>query len=81
MTWRALYSLDPWGERRDDLRSSHIVAAIANLFRPKGHQGYNADDFPILESIHPVEAKPKRSQMGPKSFMHFLNSLSSGTNG
>ena len=56
--WIAYFSLEPWGEMRDDLRSGIIASTIANVHRDsrKHPQPYTARDFMAFverESLDP----------------------------
>ena len=44
MEWRALYEVEPWGERRADLRAGIIASTTYNMHRGRG-PALKADDF------------------------------------
>ena len=43
--WAVIYSIDPWGETRADLRAGIIASTTANVHRGKGKKAYAADEF------------------------------------
>ncbi len=43
--WLAYDEVEPFGERRADLRSGIIAATVANVSRPKGRRVYKPKDF------------------------------------
>jgi len=57
----AYYSLEPWGERRADLRSGIVASTIANVNRPKGGKAYKPQDF--MPRLNRREKKQTIGQM------------------
>jgi len=59
--WMAFYRLEPFGERRADLRMAILAALIANVNRdPKKHrEPFTVDDF--MPKFEPI-AEPQQSQ-------------------
>lgn len=58
--WAALWTIDPWGETRADLRSGMISAVIANVNRdPKRRaQPFSAADFmPYVKAEERADAE------------------------
>ncbi len=43
--WMVFYQLEPFGERRADLRAAMVQATVANRHRNKGEKVYKAADF------------------------------------
>lgn len=45
--WAALYSIDPWGEQRGDLRAAIVASLIANVNRDtkRRPEPFRPDDF------------------------------------
>jgi len=43
--WMAFYSLEPFGEERDDLRAGSIASPLLNVWIPKGKRQSKASDW------------------------------------
>ena len=43
--WAAYYSVEPFGEERDDLRAGIVASVIANVNRGKSSKAYSPQDF------------------------------------
>lgn len=43
--WMVFAKLEPFGERRADLRSAIVAATVANANRSKDQQAYKIEDF------------------------------------
>lgn len=43
--WMAYYNIEPFGERRADLRAGIVAAAVRNGLRGKGTRAFRATDF------------------------------------
>lgn len=43
--WAAYYSIEPFGEERDDLRAGIVASVIANVNRGKSSKVYEPQDF------------------------------------
>lgn len=43
--WMIFYKMEPFGERRADLRAGIVAATIANANRSKGQSVFKAEDF------------------------------------
>jgi len=61
--WEALYTIDPWGEERADLRMGIMASLTDACHRAKGNPLKPADYMPFVE----VEAKPQQSQEDMKA--------------
>ena len=51
--WRLLEDIDPWGERREDVRAALICAVIANVNRGKDQKPYPIGDFLLDKMLFP----------------------------
>ena len=58
--WQAYYTLEPWGEERDDLRAGIIASVVANVHRSKGGKTWKPSDF-VLE-FQPREREPQTEE-------------------
>lgn len=60
--WIAEYKRNPWGEQREDIRFSALMALLANLWRdPKRHpKPYSWEDFKFEFGYIP-DNEPERS--------------------
>ena len=45
MEWAEFYELDPWGDKRADLRESILCSLVANALRKKGSKRLAPKDF------------------------------------
>lgn len=45
--WLAYYDIEPFGEKRADLRSAIIASTMANAWRNKGTRRFKLNDFMI----------------------------------
>lgn len=61
--WIAYYSIEPFGERMDDLRAGVVSATIANVNRGKDTQPYKPLDFVPWAQEPEVKAKPSAEAM------------------
>ncbi len=52
----AFYTLDPWGGKRDDLRSGILASVIANSNRGKNTKAFTPQDF-VPDFDKPVNRK------------------------
>lgn len=43
--WMAYYSIEPFGERREDMRAAQICAILANIHRGEDTPPFSVDDF------------------------------------
>lgn len=43
--WQRYYRIEPWGERRADLRAGIVAAAVRNAMRGRGSRAFRAQDF------------------------------------
>lgn len=43
--WQIFYTLEPWGEWRNDLRAGMMVAPIINMFSSKGSKKAKPNDW------------------------------------
>lgn len=43
--WMIFYQLEPWGEKRADLRAGIVAATVANVHRGKKDKALKAEDF------------------------------------
>lgn len=43
--WQRYYRIEPWGERRADLRAGIVAAAMRNSMRGRGSRAFRAQDF------------------------------------
>lgn len=43
--WKAYYSLEPFGDRIDDIRMGTVASVVANVNRGKDTQPYKPNDF------------------------------------
>jgi hypothetical protein len=61
VTWRVLESIDPFGQKRDDIHYARLMALIANVMGSKktNSKAWTADDF-ILD-FTPEEQDPVES--------------------
>jgi hypothetical protein len=51
--WQAYWNINPWGERRADLRSGIVAATVANCLRGKNQKAHKVDEFmPDFEQQH-----------------------------
>jgi len=60
--WLAYSKVEPFGERRRDIRSGIISAVVANVNRKKGKKAFQANDF-----------LPKFKRQKPQSWQEQLN--------
>ncbi len=63
MLWTAYESLEPFGERRADLRNGILAATMANLLgdRRRRPQGWSAGDFmPVFDLVKKAQTLGKR---------------------
>lgn len=59
LEWRALERIEPFGERRADLRAAMIACVTANAWRAKGVKAFEVDDFMLkFEEKEPRVASP-----------------------
>ena len=63
--WRAYYNVYPFGSMRGDIQAGIVASTIANVNRPKNHQGYTAADFMLFKSKPP----PDQIEMKISKFM------------
>ena len=62
--WRAYYSLESWGEPKEDIRTGIIASTIANVNRGKNTKAFSHEDFILkskLELEHEARQKKKQS--------------------
>lgn len=65
-TWKAFFTSNPWGERRDDLRAGTIAALIANVNRDskKAPKPFTPEDFfPLLSKSKATRRGSRRPMM------------------
>ena len=70
LRWQAYERVEPWGERRQDVRHGRLLAALANVHRvpaPGGRPAWTGEDFyPYRGAEAPGEAvsasKPRGDQ-------------------
>ncbi len=43
--WMAYSRLEPWGEKRDDLRMGIVASTVANVNRGRNQKPYRPQDF------------------------------------
>jgi hypothetical protein len=43
--WLAYYTIEPFGEERDDVRAGIVASTIANTQRRKGKKAFKPSDF------------------------------------
>jgi hypothetical protein len=58
--WQMEYTLEPWGERRDDLRAGLMVAPILNMFIPEGKSKAKASDWLMDFTKEPEPPKTEK---------------------
>jgi hypothetical protein len=47
--WMAYYQMEPFGERRADVRSAIVAAILANANREKDQKPYKVKDFVLFK--------------------------------
>jgi len=65
--WKAYFNISPFGDIRADAHQGHISATIANVNRPKGHQGYSAADFMLFNK------KPRKADLIEAKINKFMS--------
>lgn len=77
--WVAYYSLEPFGERHDDIRMGTLAALNANLNRSPGGRVYLPEDFMpwVRKPVAVVEDKPTGNSEAARIFGIDLASLKS----
>lgn len=53
MEWRAMYDIEPWGERRADLRAGIVASTTYNVNRGKGPAASATEFMPDFEEKKP----------------------------
>ena len=56
-TWAALYEMEPWGEKRADMRAGIIASTLANVNRGKSSEPFSPSDF--MPRFDRSDEKPK----------------------
>lgn len=51
--WQAEYNIDPWGERRADLRSGIVASTVYNVNRGRGPSMKASEFMPDFEDKEP----------------------------
>lgn len=69
MDWATLYSVEPWGEKRDDLHAGIVASTFANAFRGKGQKAFKPADFMPDERRSRMARDPKQMQAQLKALM------------
>lgn len=65
--WMAYYTVEPFGEYRDDLRIAAMTCTMANMWRGKNTKAFKLDDF-VLKFDPP----PKQSASEMKTVLKSL---------
>lgn len=76
--WMHLERIDPFGERRADIRAGIIASVIANCFRGKDRDPYTARDFMIPWDVAVETVKVK--QQSPEEQLSMMLMIQAAQN-
>ena len=71
LEWMAYYKIEPWGEKRADMRAGVIASTIANIFRKKGRKPFKPVDF-MLQFEKPKKRKQTADEI-KNAFMKLVD--------